>query len=911
MLETILADVLNSHLGMFIEDLDKDQLGASLFAGQLELKNMKLKKTMFKDSPLPFNLHYGQVGRIYLKIPFWDMFSSPLIIIVEDVFGLIKIKPTETWDEELQRKAYNDAVQGILDQFELFVKQKEILEQAEQENQQTNQSSSTIGEKFIARIIDNIQISIKNIYFRFEDKMSVTNQNEKYAIGIKLKEFSVFTSDKHFHRLDQENAKHDKADCAADAGDSLLTFKVANIKGFSIFCDWDKIDTAENGGIDLKQLENIEDKADKSNCFYRILKGEFSDDSADIIKTHKYLIDGFQVSLHLKLNKNIKFPSMPASLDHPQIWARIIIGEEDQAKMDSLKRPRSAKGQRHGNDKALLLSIYQPQILRILKTVEIIGFFNEFKDGALTKFKERKLTPQEKEAYLADYVSWCCLEDSQKDADIEKCKEHRENMRKVEALTNDTELIQLRNVGKKKYQTKQGRIKEKEDIHKKIQEEISAKIGYGFFMSRESKLQIENDIKKKYELQLEEIERKYKKRMMGDLMAENLKKLVIDLKRENTRSNLEQDKTVEEKTLEEMNYDMEYNKLPMDYVLYHIDIIIPGIDFTIDNEYNQKLLIFNLDQLALNFEQSKQTMTVDVRLEDFEIKDNWSESKVHPCLIEAVEHENQTQLMMDRDIDIGLIQDDKRHQNAQALKINYVTDSTFKKCPFKIQVRVEKQLHIIVLIPLLNELQRTMGCAFSDQKLDFEYFQKYATGKVKELTDVAQTYADSIKKGDYEHTNVDINIKMYAPVVKIPENIFSEDSPYLELNTGIIRAKSDLLEFNSAVNYNEIVNDWELYDKYQINLENLSLNLIFPGAVENKKEIKIINDFTFAITVENCLAPLHEMFPTLRLDIDFKEPITFDFDFDCLKTISRLKDLLLIQLDTSDVEMVETKIKKK
>ena len=82
--------------------------------------------------------------------------------------------------------------------------------------------------------------------------MSVTNQHEKYAIGVKLKEFSVYTSDKHFHRLDQENMKHDEAGCAADAGDSLLTFKVANIKGFSIFCDWDKIDAAKNGGIDLK-----------------------------------------------------------------------------------------------------------------------------------------------------------------------------------------------------------------------------------------------------------------------------------------------------------------------------------------------------------------------------------------------------------------------------------------------------------------------------------------------------------------------------------------------------------------------------------------------------------------------------------------------------------------------------------
>lgn len=44
-------------------------------------------------------------------------------------------------------------------------------------------------------------------------------------------------------------------------------------------------------------------------------------------------------------------------------------------------------------------------------------------------------------------------------------------------------------------------------------------------------------------------------------------------------------------------------------------------------------------------------MNVHLRLEDFEIKDRWSESTVHPRLIEAVEHENQMQLMMDRDID--------------------------------------------------------------------------------------------------------------------------------------------------------------------------------------------------------------------------------------------------------------------
>tara|TARA_B110000285_G_C14849317_1_gene479174 strand:+ start:435 stop:707 length:273 start_codon:yes stop_codon:yes gene_type:complete len=89
----------------------------------------------------------------------------------------------------------------VLHQFELFVKNKEILA-AKAKEQEESESSATFGEKFIARIIDNIQISIRHIYFRFEDKMSGTHHNEreheKFAIGVRLKEFSVFTSDKNF-----------------------------------------------------------------------------------------------------------------------------------------------------------------------------------------------------------------------------------------------------------------------------------------------------------------------------------------------------------------------------------------------------------------------------------------------------------------------------------------------------------------------------------------------------------------------------------------------------------------------------------------------------------------------------------------------------------------------------------------
>ena len=100
-LEKLISDQLNKFLGAFVEGIDSKQLGASIMSGSLRLENMKLRSDIFDDSPMPFSLDYGQVGKIYIKIPIWDMFASPMIINVENVFGLAKIKKIGEWKTEL------------------------------------------------------------------------------------------------------------------------------------------------------------------------------------------------------------------------------------------------------------------------------------------------------------------------------------------------------------------------------------------------------------------------------------------------------------------------------------------------------------------------------------------------------------------------------------------------------------------------------------------------------------------------------------------------------------------------------------------------------------------------------------------------------------------------------------------
>lgn len=43
--------------------------------------------------------------------------------------------------------------------------------------------------------------------------------------------------------------------------------------------------------------------------------------------------------------------------------------------------------------------MYQPQIIRILKTLELVGFFNEYKDGILTKINTQTLSDEDAKKY--------------------------------------------------------------------------------------------------------------------------------------------------------------------------------------------------------------------------------------------------------------------------------------------------------------------------------------------------------------------------------------------------------------------------------------------------------------------------------------------------------------------------------
>ena len=125
MFEKLISQVLNKVLGDFIENIDPAQLNVSVLSGEVNLTNMKIKNTIFEAMPFPFQLAFGQIGTINLKIPVWNLATQPLVIEISDVFAIITPKHIKDWNEQVETKAYRNHNQNMLEQFELFTQNTE------------------------------------------------------------------------------------------------------------------------------------------------------------------------------------------------------------------------------------------------------------------------------------------------------------------------------------------------------------------------------------------------------------------------------------------------------------------------------------------------------------------------------------------------------------------------------------------------------------------------------------------------------------------------------------------------------------------------------------------------------------------------------------------------------------------
>ena len=291
MLEGLVSNLLNRFLGMYVKNFDPKQLNVGIWSGDVKLRNLELRKEALDQLHLPLNVVEGRLGELTLSIPWSNLRGKPVKVNIEDVYLLAAPKEEADYDADEEEKRAVAVKLEKLESAELLKERN--TEGMSQEEQQKNQSFT---QSLVTAIVDNLQISIKNVHVRYEDAISAPGH--PFAIGLTLKEMSAVSTDSEWRPTFIQ----------ATSGNS---HKLAVLNSFGLYWNSDaQLYGTGRGGDVGAEAQDIDTE--------KLLK-QFKD-AIDQTDTSQYLLKPVSGRAGIEMDKTGK-------TDRPKVKARLLFQE--------------------------------------------------------------------------------------------------------------------------------------------------------------------------------------------------------------------------------------------------------------------------------------------------------------------------------------------------------------------------------------------------------------------------------------------------------------------------------------------------------------------------------------------------------------------------------------------------------
>ncbi|TFK77101.1 vacuolar protein sorting-associated protein 13 [Pluteus cervinus] len=179
----VLNIIFNRILAPYIENLDLNQVNYGIGQGRITLRNLRLKKGALDKFQLPIDVREGFLGTFTLSLHWMNLGNQPVEVIIEDVYILAVPSARSNVDPEEEASRMHAAKMEGLENAELL----HVRDQMPVED--NSPKAQGLWESLIAKIVNNVQITVKNIHIRYEDSISVPGH--PFAAGITLLSFSA------------------------------------------------------------------------------------------------------------------------------------------------------------------------------------------------------------------------------------------------------------------------------------------------------------------------------------------------------------------------------------------------------------------------------------------------------------------------------------------------------------------------------------------------------------------------------------------------------------------------------------------------------------------------------------------------------------------------------------------------
>nr|POE74636.1 vacuolar protein sorting-associated protein 13 [Quercus suber] len=294
-LESLVANLLNRFLGMYVRNFDPKQLSVGILSGDVTLKDLELRREALDQFHLPLNVVEGHISSLTLKIPFRNLRGQPVQIHIEDVFLLAAPKEDQEYNAEDEERRAHSVKMEKLDSAELLKERNaEGMSAEEQQKQQSFTAALT------TTIIDNVQIQVKNVHIRYEDALS--DPKHPFAVGLTLQELSAVSTDENWRPTWIQST-------------STTSHKLATLGSLALYWDTD----AELFGAGNSQKNAKEQGFDHKSMLEKFKAMIIKGDSPEV-NDHQYMLKPVSGRAGLEMDKSGK-------TDRPKTKARLLFNE--------------------------------------------------------------------------------------------------------------------------------------------------------------------------------------------------------------------------------------------------------------------------------------------------------------------------------------------------------------------------------------------------------------------------------------------------------------------------------------------------------------------------------------------------------------------------------------------------------
>ncbi|KAK2733181.1 hypothetical protein FQN57_002273 [Myotisia sp. PD_48] len=293
MLEGIVANLLNRFLGLYVKDFDAGQLNVGIWSGDVKLRNLQLRREALDQLHLPLNVVEGHLGQLTLSIPWSNLRGKPVKINIEDVFLLAAPKADSSFDPEEESRREHTIKMDKLESAELI--KDSNSDGLSQEEQLKNQSFT---QSLVTAIVTNLQVTIKNVHFRYEDGIAVPGH--PFALGLTIKELSAVSTDSNWIPTFIQSS-------------SETNHKLAVLNSLAVYWNTD-------AQLFVSTNSSETDSKDSSRTiFHAELMDKFRQ-GIEIGENSQYILKPVSGKAGLELDKT-------QNIDRPRIKARLIFDE--------------------------------------------------------------------------------------------------------------------------------------------------------------------------------------------------------------------------------------------------------------------------------------------------------------------------------------------------------------------------------------------------------------------------------------------------------------------------------------------------------------------------------------------------------------------------------------------------------